>query len=241
MQLYYHPHLQAELISIGNLVTLPEDESMHITKVLRHQIGDRLLVTDGKGLLMETQIHQLEKKVCTVEVLSLVQNQPSRSYQIHLAVAPTKNLDRFEWFLEKATEMGIDTITPIICDHSIRREIKIERSNRIISSAMKQSLQTFHPKLNEACTFKKFVNQSFDGLKLMAHLSEQSQKPLSYWVKKNQSVCILIGPEGDFSPEEVQLAVQNGYQLSLLGQQRLRTETAAIVACNQIHFINEDY
>ncbi len=159
---------------------------------------------------------------------------------MHLAVAPTKMNDRYEWFLEKATEIGIQEITPIICDHSERKVVNQERFEKIILAAMKQSNELFLPKLNNAITFKEFIKQKSSGLQLIAHCEETDKKSLKSVLKPNENITILIGPEGDFSEKEIALAIANEYIPVSLGTTRLRTETAAIVACHSVAFFNED-
>ena len=158
---------------------------------------------------------------------------------MHLAVSPTKMNDRYEWFLEKATEIGITEITPLLCDHSERKQIKTDRFDKILLSAMKQSNQYFLPKLNEPMAFKEFIKLKREGLSLIAHCEETNKKSLKNTLKPNQNVTILIGPEGDFSSKEIQTALENQYIPVTLGNTRLRTETAAIVACHSVAFINE--
>ena len=165
--------------------------------------------------------------------------QPKRSYNVHLAVAPTKMNDRYEWFLEKATEIGIDTITPILCDHSERKIIKHERFEKILHSATKQSLQTYLPKLNSSVSFKDFLKQEFSGQQFIAHCEESDRKSLKQVLQASEDVTILIGPEGDFSVKEIEMALQHNFIPVTLGETRLRTETAAIAACHTVSLINE--
>jgi len=175
---------------------------------------------------------------CTAKIISQKQ-QPKRDYNLHLAVAPTKINDRYEWFLEKATEIGIDSITPIICDHSERKVIKPERFERILQSAMKQSLNCYLPKLNDAISFKDFINLDFEGDLFIAHCEETDRKYLKQQLNPKTDITILIGPEGDFSVKEITEALKNNFIPVTLGETRLRTETAAIVACHSVAFINE--
>jgi 16S rRNA (uracil1498-N3)-methyltransferase len=156
-----------------------------------------------------------------------------------LAVAPTKMNERFEWFLEKATEIGIHEITPIICEHSERKAIKTDRFQKIIESAMKQSLHYYLPKLNEPLPFKDFLKTQNSGQLFIAHCEETSKKSLKSELKPNENITILIGPEGDFSVKEIQLAIENNFIPVSLGNTRLRTETAAVVACHSVAFMNE--
>ena len=189
------------------------------------------------GCLLQKLLMQILKK-CIVKVLSK-EHKLKRNYKLHLAVAPTKMNDRFEWFLEKATEIGIDSITPIICDHSERKIVKEERLKKIVESAMKQSLQCYLPTLNEAVSFNNYTKQEFSGQLFIAHCEETERKSLKSQIEANQEVTIMIGPEGDFSIKEIAQALQIGFKPVTLGDTRLRTETAAIVACHSIAFSNE--
>lgn len=234
MQLFYNQNIEADTKQF----TFPKDESRHIVKVLRKQIGDILNITNGKGYLFKAEITISDQKNCVVTIIETTLQQPLE-YTLHLAVAPTKMNDRYEWFLEKATEIGITSITPIICDHSERKVIKAERFEKIIQSAMKQSLNCYYPILNPAMSFKAYCNQDFSGDLYIAHCEETDKKSLKSQVKPNKEITILIGPEGDFSVKEIETAIQNKFIPVTLGQTRLRTETAAIVACHSVAFINE--
>lgn len=234
MQLFYNP----ELTKKTEQFSFSKDESKHIAKVLRKKEGDTLYITNGKGWLFTAEITLADIKNCTVTIVSKV-FQPKRNYQLHLAVAPTKMNDRYEWFLEKATEIGIDSVTPIICDHSERKVIKPDRYEKILQSAMKQSLHYYLPKLNAAISLKDFIKQDFKGQKFIAHCEKSDRKSLKQELKTQQDVTILIGPEGDFSVKEIAQALQNDFIPVTLGETRLRTETAAIVACHSVAFINE--
>lgn len=219
-------------------IRLSEEEARHAIRVLRLHLGDKISATDGKGNWFNCSIHVITKRECILHIDQHIENHGKRNYHIHLAVAPTKNIKRFEWFLEKATEMGIDEITPIISAHSERRDIKIDRSIKVITAAMKQSLKAYHPVLNEAEKLDSFIKKNIIGDKYIAHLIDENQLDLKNAYSQNSDVCILIGPEGDFSKEEVIKCTENGYIPVKMGNQRLRTETAAIVACNTIHFVN---
>ena len=203
-----------------------------------NETTERLFVTNGLGFLFKTEIVLGSDIKCTVKIVSIEKSEQPK-YHLHLAVAHTKMNDRYEWFLEKATEMGISEITPIICDHSERKFVKSDRFDKILQSAMKQSVQFYLPKLNEPITFKEFIKQKNEGLLLIAHCEETAKKSLKSVVKPNESVTLLIGPEGDFSNKEIAQALENKYTPVTLGATRLRTETAAIVACHSIVFINE--
>jgi 16S rRNA (uracil1498-N3)-methyltransferase len=234
MQLFYNPDID----ETTETFFFDKEESRHIIKVLRKKDSDILHVTNGLGLLFETEITLASDNKCIVEVLS-IKKADEPKFRLHLAVAPTKMNDRFEWFLEKATEIGIQEITPIICDRSERKVINKERFEKIILSAMKQSNETFLPKLNEAISFKEFIKQKNEGLQLIAHCEETDKKSLKEVLKPNENVTLLIGPEGDFSDKEIALALENNFQPVALGNTRLRTETAAIVACHSVVFFNE--
>ncbi|WDF66606.1 16S rRNA (uracil(1498)-N(3))-methyltransferase [Flavobacterium sp. KACC 22763] len=234
MQLFFNPNIDETTESFS----FDKEESRHIIKVLRKKDADILHVTNGFGLLFETQITLASDNKCTVEVLSIT-NAEKPKFHLHLAVAPTKMNDRFEWFLEKATEIGVQEITPIFCDRSERKVINRDRFEKIILSAMKQCNETFLPKLNEAISFKEFIKQKQNGLQLIAHCEETDKKSLKEVLKPNEDITILIGPEGDFSEKEIALALENNYKPVTLGNTRLRTETAAVVACHSVVFFNE--
>jgi 16S rRNA (uracil1498-N3)-methyltransferase len=234
MQLFFNPDISENTTQF----TFEREESKHIVKVLRKNIGDTLYITNGKGWLFIAEISMPNINKCTAKIISQKQ-QPKRDYNLHLAVAPTKINDRYEWFLEKATEIGIDSITPIICDHSERKVIKPERFERILQSAMKQSLNCYLPKLNDAISFKDFINLNFEGDLFIAHCEETDRKSLKQQLNPKTDITILIGPEGDFSVKEITEALKNNFIPVTLGETRLRTETAAIVACHSVAFINE--
>ena len=234
MQLFYSPDISESTLSFS----FSKEESNHILKVLRKKMGDLLDITNGKGWLFSAEIIQINSKNCVAKIISKTL-QPKRNYRVHLAVAPTKMNDRYEWFLEKATEIGVDTITPIICDHSERKIVKTDRFEKILQGAMKQSLNCYLPKLNEPIAFKEFIEYDFEGDLFIAHCEETDRKSLKQQLKPNKDITILIGPEGDFSVKEIEMAINNKFIPVTLGDTRLRTETAAIVACHSIAFINE--
>jgi len=235
MQLFYNPNID----ETTETFYFDKEESKHIIKVLRKKDSDILFVTNGSGYLFETEITLASDSKCTVRVISF-EKKPAPKFHLHLAVAPTKMNDRYEWFLEKATEIGISEITPIICDRSERKVIKNDRFDKIILTAMKQSNELYLPKLNEAITFKEFLKRKNEGLQLIAHCEETNKKTLKSVLKPNESVTLLIGPEGDFTEKEIALALENKYAAVSLGNTRLRTETAAIVACHSVVFVNEE-
>lgn len=234
MQLFYNPNIS----ETSEGFSFDKEESRHIIKVMRKNTGDTLFVTNGLGLIFKTKITLASDNKCAVKIASVEQSEKPK-YHLHLAVAPTKMNDRYEWFLEKATEIGISEITPLICDHSERKAIKTERFDKIIQSAMKQSVQYYLPKLNEPVTFKDFMKMDVSGQKLIAHCEETERKSLKNTIGPNENITILIGPEGDFSQNEIKSALENGYIPVTLGATRLRTETAAVVACHSVVFINE--
>lgn len=234
MQLFYNPEITEEFTQI----IFPKEESKHIIKVLRKTEGDILHITNGFGWLFTAKITVADIKNCVAIITEKI-IQPKKSYLVHLAVAPTKMNDRYELFLEKATEIGVDTITPILCDYSERKVIKTERFEKILQAAMKQSLSCYMPKLNKAIPFKDFINQPISGQKYIAHCEETDKKSLKNEIEPNKNITILIGPEGDFSVKEIQMAINNKFIPVTLGSTRLRTETAAIVACHSVAFVNE--
>jgi 16S rRNA (uracil1498-N3)-methyltransferase len=234
MQLFYNETISKNDTSF----IFDKEESKHIIKVLRKKESDILYVTNGKGYLFKTEITLASDSKCTIRVISF-EKQEEPSYKLHLAVAPTKMNERYEWFLEKATEIGIQEITPIICEHSERKIIKTDRFHKIIESAMKQSLHYYLPILNEPISYKDFIKQNFEEQKFIAHCEATDKKRLKNVLKPKQDALILIGPEGDFSTKEIQLALDNKYIPVSLGNTRLRTETAAIVACHSVVFENE--
>lgn len=233
MQLFYAPDINNDT----NEFVFDKEESKHIVKVLRKLEGSILHITNGKGFLFICEIILASEKKCVVKINESKFSEP-RNYRIHLAVAPTKMNDRYEWFLEKACEIGVDEITPIICDHSERKIIKTERFDKIIVSAMKQSNQLYLPNLNEPTKFNDFLLKETNGQKFIAHCEETSKIELKDQIKSAQNYTLLIGPEGDFSTNEIKKALANGYLPAALGNTRLRTETAAIVGCHTFVLIN---
>ena len=227
MQLFYLENPKDEII-------LSAEESKHATKVLRKKEGDILNFTDGKGDFYKAEITVADSRKCRLKVVSTEQKEKQHNYHLHIAIAPTKNMDRFEWFLEKATEIGIDEITPIICSRSERKVIKTERCTRILLSAMKQSLKFHVPKLNEAISLNDFIKQDFKGNKYIAHCEEGNKTELKE-KKKEKRTLMLIGPEGDFSPTEIEMVLQYQFKAVSLGTSRLRTETAGIIAAHTIN------
>jgi 16S rRNA (uracil1498-N3)-methyltransferase len=216
---------------------LSEEEARHILKVLRHRAGDEIMVTDGKGNLYSTSIESIDQKNCVLKIRSM-QSFNSTAPELHLAVAPTKNTDRFEWFLEKATEIGIDFITPLLCQRSERKTMREDRLQKVMVAAMKQSLKFTLPVLNPPRSFSELIQ--FSGTTQRFICSMDAESTLIEKYQKGKDCMILIGPEGDFTEEEIQMAVAKGFLTVSLGESRLRTETAAIMACCAISLLNQD-
>lgn len=235
MQLFYNPELDNDTQQI----TFDKVESKHIVKVLRKKEGDKIYITNGQGTLFVSQINIASDKKCLASIFNREHKDKSRKYHLHIAIAPTKMNERLEWFLEKATEMGIDEITPIICDNSERKVVKIERLEKILIAAMKQSLQFHLPKLNDPTTFAEFVSKETEAIKLIAHCEDSPKKSLKKLLNPKQNALVLIGPEGDFSAAEIKLAKKQHFKALTLGKNRLRTETAAVVAVQNVAFLNE--
>ena len=235
MQLFYNPEITKDTTQI----TFDKIESKHIVRVLRKKENDILHITNGFGFLFEAKITIASDKKCMAEIISVKEKPKPWQYYLHIAIAPTKLNDRIEWFLEKATEIGIDEITPIICSNSERRNIKLDRFEKIIQSAMKQSLKFTLPKINEPVKFTEFINQDFDGTICIAHCEDQQKNTLKSVVNPSEKTTILIGPEGDFSSAEIKKALDKKFIPISLGESRLRTETAGIVAVQNVSFINQ--
>jgi 16S rRNA (uracil1498-N3)-methyltransferase len=233
MHIFYPPDIS------GKTYTLDETESKHCVRVLRLVKGDEITLVDGRGGFFTAEIADPNPKRCAVNVVRSELNFGLRKFQVHVAIAPTKNIDRIEWFLEKSTEIGIDRVTPLLCQHSERKEIKADRLEKVMISAMKQSLKAYLPKLDELTKFNDFIRQPFSEQKFIGHCEEQKRELLKNVVKPGANYLILIGPEGDFSPEEIEMALKAGFQPVSLGESRLRTETAGVVACHTFNLLNE--
>lgn len=234
--------------SDGMTVCLDQDESAHCTRVLRHRTGDEITVVDGEGTMFRCRLTDDSPKGARATVLENVPGWGSHAYSLTMAVCPTKNNDRYEWFVEKATELGVDEIVPIIGERSERKVFKSERSRKIALSAMKQSLKAKLPQVSEPTSVKDFILSCKDGLRLICYCFEGEEKRIS--IKEALAgmppmefpkVTVLIGPEGDFSPEEARLALDHGFLPVHLGESRLRTETAAVtsVAACYFHFLDK--
>ena len=232
MSLFYVP-------DIAERWELSEEEAAHALRVLRLSVGDELDITDGKGNLYKSVISSVAGKHCYVEAKETLPMPKGWNGNIHIAVAPTKNMDRIEWFAEKATEIGFDELTFLDCRFSERRVVKTERVEKILVSAMKQSLKPVLPTLNGMTPFDKFITQPFMGHKYIAHCYEGDKEPLMQALVPGEDALVLIGPEGDFSEEEVAKAIEAGFQPVSLGKSRLRTETAALVAAHTLNLFNQ--
>lgn len=223
----------------GNHAILDPGDSKHLIKVLRMNKGDEVRLTDGQGNMFTGRIEIPDPKKCMIALTDKRSAYGSRNYRLHMAVAPTKNISRFEWFLEKATEIGIDEITPLICEHSERRVVKTDRMERILIAAMKQSLKAFLPKINEPVSFSDFIDVGTADMRFIAYIDDSVDRHLAGLYEAGKDCTVLIGPEGDFSREEFEQAKEKGFVPISLGKSRLRTETAAVVACHSINLVNE--
>lgn len=209
---------------------LEPEESRHIVKVLRKGYGDVLWITNGKGLLFKTEILDASPKKCAIRVLEISSKDKPKP-ELHLAVAPTKRVERYQWMLEKVTEIGVTRIIPIICERSERKAIPMEKFNRVIQEALKQSLQTWLPELEEAIPFASYIGSHLPQQRLIAHCEPETRFNLMEAANPDLPTLVLIGPEGDFTPGEIELAQASGFKPLSLGTNRLRTETAAIAVC----------
>ena len=233
MQLFYAPDINSERY------TFNEEESKHAVKVLRLKKGDHIHITNGKGILFKTEVTDPSPKKCSVRILEKTKAFEDKGFRIHIAIAPTKNTKRFEWFLEKCTEIGIDEITPLICEHSERKAIRKERHEKVLIAAMKQSVKAYLPTLHDPVEFNHFISNAEEEFKAIA-ISDKSQKDhLKKLCVGMKNILVLIGPEGDFSTDEVEGAISNGFKRVSLGKSRLRTETAGVVACNIVNTMND--
>ncbi len=233
MQLFYVPNFNIEEPYLN------AEESHHAVKVLRLKVGAELHLTDGAGKLYTTEIAEMHVKKTRLYVNKVATPQPARTVFVHLIIAPTKSPERLEWFVEKAIEIGVEEISFIACEHSEKKQLNLERIQRVAVSAMKQSLKMYMPRLNPLMTFADFMHKPFtQNQKFIAHISEKPHPLLASRVKPQQSYCLLIGPEGDFSPKEVNWAMANEFQPVSLGQSRLRTETAALIGVHTFNLLN---
>lgn len=233
MEIFYAPDIA------GDSYVLDEKESKHIIRVLRMVKDQEVRLIDGKGNLYNGIIIDPDQKKCIIRITGSINNFEKRNYRLHIAISPLKNPERFEWFIEKSVEIGIDEITPLICRNTEKKGIKTERINNLIISAMKQSLKATKPVLNEPCNFGEFISGYKIGIRMIAHCDKkQIRQSISEIYSKKENAIILIGPEGDFTPEEIGNAIETNFIPVHLGSSRLRTETAGIAACHSIYFIN---
>ncbi|MCU0471707.1 MAG: 16S rRNA (uracil(1498)-N(3))-methyltransferase [Arcicella sp.] len=234
MNIFYEPKIKETL-------KLNEEESRHAIKVLRLSAGDLLHVVDGKGGFYKCQVKVAHEKKCEVKITEEQQQFGLNNFYTHLIISPTKNLDRIEWMVEKCVEIGIDEISFIQSRYSERKEVKIARIEKIAIGAMKQSLKAYLPKINEMISWKEFLKKDYsETFKMIAHLEEGDRKLIQHVAKPNEKYAVLIGPEGDFSNEEIKQSIEKGFQPVTLGSSRLRTETAGLVACHTLAVINQE-
>lgn len=233
MQLFYTENID------DDIATFTKEEARHV-QVLRKKVGDVLHFVDGKGGFYKGEIIEVNKRQCLLSILHHTPAFNERNFKLHIAIAPTKNINRLEWFLEKATEIGIEEITPILCDRSERKKIRTDRLRKILLSAMKQSIKAKLPKLNELTDFQRFMELGNDSNKFIAYCNDDELSHLKKEYSSSENVTILIGPEGDFSLKEIELALSNGYKGVSLGKSRLRTETAGVVACHIVEMLNHE-
>lgn len=230
MHIFYQPDLDADSI------LLTEEESKHAVRVLRLTIGDEVEIVNGKGIRARATVVDDHPKRCALRVLERNEEKTARNYHLHIAVAPTKNIERIEWFVEKATEIGIDEITLLDCEHSERTVVKTERLEKVAVSAMKQSQQSWLPVIHEMTKISAFMREATADIRLIAHCDEGAKNPLAKIDAAGKRIIVLIGPEGDFSEAEIKSAIEQGYSPVSLGGTRLRTETAALYAAMGIAF-----
>jgi 16S rRNA (uracil1498-N3)-methyltransferase len=234
MELFY----SETLIQENEMLIFDSDESRHIVRVLRKKIGDFIRVTNGQGLEWEGEIIATELRKVVAKKNNIILHQ-NKITPLHIAIAPTKSNDRMEWFLEKATEIGVTQITPILCQHSERKTLKIDRMKKILVGGLKQSAQFFLPQLNPIISFDDFIKSDPQGKRLIAHCQNEEKTTLHKIGNLECEIIIMIGPEGDFSNREVNTASEHSFKGISLGSQRLRTETAGIVACCMVATLRE--
>lgn len=234
MQIVFAPDYDS-----GEIYTLSKEESAHVVRVMRMKEGEEVYLSNGRGGMYCCEIVEANANRCSVKIKSEYSNNDNKDFSIHLAVAPTKNIARIEWLLEKATEIGVDEITLLLCEHSERKVINLDRLDKILVSAMKQSLKSYKPILNPLTKFKEFITDTKEEHKLLAYCGNEEKHLIKEICKPKSSYLILIGPEGDFSPEEIKLAKDNGFSFITLGSQRLRTETAGLYAISNLHYLNQ--
>lgn len=232
MTLFYSPDLADQ-----QEFTLSAEESHHAVRVLRLGAGERIILVNGRGGWYPSIITGPDPKACRVRIEERVEGYGKPSFYLHIAIAPTKQSDRLEWFIEKATEIGISEVTPLICDRSERRDSKRERLLRVAVAAMKQSVKAFHPVINEPAPFGRFIAMPFEGCRAIAHCAEGEKRWIDQCDLTRRRVTLLIGPEGDFSLKEIQAAMEQGFIPITLGDSRLRTETAGVAATQTLAWI----
>ena len=234
MYLFYCPDIETKQ-------TLSEEESGHCVRVLRYSIGDEILITDGKGTTYTARITNPHPKHCDFEIVSREKQEPHHHFHLHIAVAPTKNIERLEWAIEKCVEIGVDEITPLLCRFSERKQLRTDRLEKIILSAAKQSLTPYLPVLHDLTPYDEFISRQKEDVstqKFIAHCYKEDKRVLKDEVEQGRDVLVMIGPEGDFSEQEVADALASGFVPVSLGNSRLRTETAGVVACHTAILIN---
>lgn len=233
MHVFYTPDINTDVY------VLNEEESKHCIRVLRLGVGTLVYLIDGVGGLYKAEITGEHKKQVTLKIVEAQHEYQKRHHRLHIAIAPTKNIDRLEWFLEKATEIGIEEITPVICDRSERKIVKEDRLYKVITAAVKQSLQAYHPILHPQTSLSSFLKQKNDSIKMIAHcLDHEPRQFIADVAEPGNPYTILIGPEGDFTGAEIEMALQTGYKPLTLGNTRLRTETAGLAACFEVNYLN---
>ena len=235
MRLFYNKDLSQD----DSKVIINREESKHIVKVLRKKVGDTIYIANGKGILFTTKIDIINKNSTELKIIDSKQ-EPKSNFHVNIAVAPTKNNDRIEWFVEKSTEIGINSISTVLCEKSERKKIKTQRLEKITISAMKQSLQLHKPTINELVSFEEFTRNCKSDNKFIAHCKESEKLFLNNCKLKAKTTTVLIGPEGGFSKNEIGLAEKHGFISVSLGNNRLRTETAAIAATQILSAYNVD-
>lgn len=233
MQLFFHPDLDSDFIQLSR------EESLHAVKSLRMRSGDSLSITDGKGTLAEGTIFAADTSSCTVQILKRTYHEHRADYNLHLAVAPTKNADRIEWLVEKAVEIGIDEITPLLTHNTERTHLNRERLEKIAISAMKQSLHTHLPVIHHETQYDAFLNQVSSAVKMICHGHYDHPLSITQACQPKHDAVVIIGPEGDFTDDEISLAGRCGFLPVTLGSSRLRTETAALMAVCAVSIINQ--
>ena len=232
MYLFYCPDIETRQ-------TLSEEESAHCVRVLRYSVGDDILITDGRGTTYTARITNPHPKHCDFEIISREKQEKHHAFHLHIAIAPTKNIERMEWAIEKCVEIGVDEITPLLCRFSERKQLRTDRLEKIILSAAKQSLTPYLPVLHELTPYDEFIRRQNQGQRFIAHCYKEDKRVLKNEIEQGRAVLVLIGPEGDFSEQEIRDALALGFIPVSLGNSRLRTETAAVVACHTAVLINE--